>query len=217
MAIDTYTNLQTSIAGWLHRDDLASVIPDFISLCEAAMQRELTTGEQETTVTLTLAQNASTITLPTDFQKVRRIRYLYGTIYYDLWPVALSPSYSDGTTPTPPRIISFQGNTLNFHNPAEQSYSIVIDYYAQFAPLSASVASNWILASHPDAYLYGSLLQSAPFLGTDNRIDLWQGAFSAVIDAINYEDFQKRNSQITMVSDVAWGGRANRRGSGWFL
>jgi hypothetical protein len=39
MAISTYTDLKTSIASWLNRDDLTSVIPDFISLAEAGINR----------------------------------------------------------------------------------------------------------------------------------------------------------------------------------
>ena len=34
MAITTYSELKTSIANWLNRDDLTTQIPDFISLAE---------------------------------------------------------------------------------------------------------------------------------------------------------------------------------------
>ncbi len=47
MAISSYTDLQTSIANFLARDDLTSVIPDFIQLAEARMSRELDTRSQE--------------------------------------------------------------------------------------------------------------------------------------------------------------------------
>src|ERR1041385_5455227 len=39
MSLDTYTNLQSSIAGWLNRMDLTDRIPDFITLAEAQMTR----------------------------------------------------------------------------------------------------------------------------------------------------------------------------------
>lgn len=209
MAFTTYATLQTAIAAWLHRTDLTTNIPDFITLAEAQMQRNLNVAEQETTTTLTASAGATSVTLPTDYNKMRRIRYLYGNTYIDLWPVALSPSYSDGTTASPIRVISMQGSTIAFHNPTDQQYSLVIDYYAKFTPLSNSNTTNWILTSHPDAYLYGALMQSAPFLGTDNRLALWETAFTTAIDEINQEDFAKRHSQLQMTSDVAW---ANRNG-----
>ena len=40
MAITTYAELKSSIANWLNRDDLTSVIPDFISLTEAGINRD---------------------------------------------------------------------------------------------------------------------------------------------------------------------------------
>jgi hypothetical protein len=39
MSITTYSELKTSIANWLDRSDLTSVIPDFIMLAEKQMER----------------------------------------------------------------------------------------------------------------------------------------------------------------------------------
>ena len=41
MALNTYTALRTSIADFLNRDDLTSVIPDFIALAEAQINRDV--------------------------------------------------------------------------------------------------------------------------------------------------------------------------------
>lgn len=211
ITFDTYDDLKSASASWLHRDDLTTAIPSFVKLCEASMQRNLTVGEQELTVTLSIAAGASTVTLPTDYQKMRRLRFLYGGQYIDMFPMALAPSYSDGVTQGPPRIVSLQGSTITLHGPVNQAYDFTLDYYGKFTPLSATNPSNWILASHPDAYLYGTLLQAAPFLGTDSRLQLWEGAYLNVIEEINQLDFQKRNSQLQLVSDVAWGGNLRRR------
>lgn len=210
ITFDTYNDLKFASASWLHRSDLTEAIPSFIKLNEASMQRNLVVGEQELTAVLSVAAGASTITLPTDYQKMRRLRFLYGGRYVDLFPVALAPSYSDGVTTGPPRVVSFQGNTIALHGPTDQAYDFTLDYYGKFAPLSSTNPTNWILASHPDAYLYGTLLQAAPFLGTDARLQLWEGAYTNVIEEINTLDFQKRNSQNQMVSDVAWAGNRRR-------
>ena len=47
MAITTYAELQSSIADFLDRDDLTSVIPTFISLAEADMNRQIRHWRQE--------------------------------------------------------------------------------------------------------------------------------------------------------------------------
>ena len=41
MSLSTYSEIKTSIANYLNRDDLTSVIPDFISLTENRLDREL--------------------------------------------------------------------------------------------------------------------------------------------------------------------------------
>ena len=41
MSITTYAELKSAIANWLLRDDLTSVIPDFIALAEADMNRAI--------------------------------------------------------------------------------------------------------------------------------------------------------------------------------
>ena len=54
MAITTYTELKSAVANHLARTDLTSVIPDFISLAEARLSRELETRDQEKRATATM-------------------------------------------------------------------------------------------------------------------------------------------------------------------
>ncbi len=61
-----------------------------------------------------------------------------------------------------------------------------IDY--RFFGKIDQVNGNWVLANHPDAYLYGALLQSAPWLGRDDRVPLWAQAFADVLSDIAEND-----------------------------
>ena len=45
-----------------------------------------------------------------------------------------------------------------------------------------------MLASHPDAYLYGALLQSAPWLKHDARVAMWAQAFDQMLSDIQSAD-----------------------------
>ncbi len=45
MAYTNYSDLKTSVANYLGRSDLTSVIPDFISFAEMRMARELRTRQ----------------------------------------------------------------------------------------------------------------------------------------------------------------------------
>ena len=45
-------------------------------------------------------------------------------------------------------------------------------YRANIPPL-ASNGANWLLTLAPDLYLYGALLESAPYIKEDGRIQTW--------------------------------------------
>jgi hypothetical protein len=63
-----------------------------------------------------------------------------------------------------------------------------LTYYAKLAKLSNAVTSNWLLASSPDVYLYGSLLQAAPYLQDDARITVWSSLYQAGLDQLQIAD-----------------------------
>ena len=65
MALTNYTELKASIADFLNRDDLTAVIPDFITLAESGMNREVRHWRMETRKTAVL--DTQYTALPTDF------------------------------------------------------------------------------------------------------------------------------------------------------
>lgn len=204
MAITTLTELTQAVEDWLRRPSVASKIPDFISLCEADMQRRLRVGEQEQASTVTTTQGNTSITLPTGLHRIRRVRLIESIGNTDLWPVALAPSDSQNwNREGKPLAYSIIGNTLSVRPTPNTTYTLQLNYYAKFAPLTDADPTNWILESNPDAYLYGTLLHSAPYLGTDVRLPLWEGGYENAIKGINREDFEKRFSELQRQTEVA--------------
>ena len=74
MAITTYSELKTAVANFLARSDLTTQIPDFITLAEARMSRELETRTQEKRAQASTAASDEYISLPTDLRKVRPLK-----------------------------------------------------------------------------------------------------------------------------------------------
>ena len=74
MSINTYSELKTSIANFLARDDLTARIPEFIEIAEARINRELETREQEKRATATLTANNQYVSLPTDLRQLRSVK-----------------------------------------------------------------------------------------------------------------------------------------------
>ena len=84
MPLSNYSELQASVADWINRDDLTDQIPDFITLCEASMQRRLLTFNMEATTTLQTVANTATLAVPTGFNGAEVCRCTtiqYGTMY----------------------------------------------------------------------------------------------------------------------------------------
>ena len=65
MSIATYSDLQTAIASWIARQDLAANIPDFIALFESVANRRLRLRQQESAATLTPSSGVAA--LPADY------------------------------------------------------------------------------------------------------------------------------------------------------
>ncbi len=192
MSLTTYTELKSAVADFLNRDDLTATIPDFITLCEAELNRRLKTrrsvGRSDASLT------SQYIAVPTDFGGPRAI-ILSGTnpktLLQYVEPVeALELQNTTYPTAGQPRVYTVIGGEFQFLPAPDSTYTLEMTYWKRLSALSGSVASNWVLADHPDAYLYGSLLQAAPYLIDDERVGMWATLFNAIISSIQMEDMQ---------------------------
>jgi len=163
MALTSYSALRASIADWLNRDDLTSVIPDFISLAEAQLERRLPTQKMVKRVDITIS--AQFTTLPSDFLSAKSLVLTSTAPVQQL--VFLTEDELDAKktvyrTTGKPQYFALIVDQVETLPPPDTSYTAELTYVATLAKLSDSNASNWILERHPDVYLYGSLLQAAP-------------------------------------------------------
>jgi hypothetical protein len=181
MAFTNYTALRAAIADWLNRADLTAAIPDFISLLEAELDRNPAIQEERSNVTLTLS--ASPHTLPTDCRELRSLYYDDGVRFgeIDIVPEGYLPRYRAHVALTGfPRAAAIvnNGTELLLAPVPDQAYEVLATYLTKLEELSATVATNWVLDGHPDVYLYGSLVHSAPYLKFDERLALWQSRYA---------------------------------------
>ena len=56
--------------------------------------------------------------------------------------------------------------------------NLILHYWRKIPALSDSNTTNWLLTDAPDVYLYGSLMQSAPYLAHDERLAVWAGLYT---------------------------------------
>lgn len=187
--ITSYVTLIDAITDQLDDVGLESSAPLFIQLAEAMFNRRLHTLDTEGTAT---AAAAAQVALPADFNGLRTI-YLadYGPLA-QLGPDDFQHKYREDTSTGVPEHYSIFSGTLNLGPIPDTAYTINLTYLRTLTPLSDSTTSNWLLESHPDLYLYASLLH-AEFRGwNDDRLPLLNSAVEGLLAEINAQDARKR-------------------------
>ena len=200
MSFETYTELQTTIAGYLARSDLTTQIPDFIRLAELRLRRDLRIRQMLKSVTTSTVANDETVELPSDFLEVRDFVVVGNPVrplnYY-------SPSAFNRNTRTweigKPVDYTVLANDFQLAPIPDTVYTLKMFYFAAPVFLSDSNTSNAFLANTPDALLYGALLEAAPYLMDDARINTWGTMFDRAMASITRSDEQGQYSGVPLV------------------
>lgn len=178
-----YSKLKEVIADWSNRGDLESQIPVFIELTEARLKRDLRdkvrmTQRAEAMVygeyfplpcswceTVKVIADGRILRLVDSFN-VERVELYDGPKYYR--HVGDQLQLLPGTNISESDPIRFEMEYLEFPE-----------------PLSEENESNWVLSTYPDLYIYGAMLQVAPYLQDDARIQIWERAYGEAVSAAN--------------------------------
>ena len=187
MALDSYTALQASVANWLDRSDLTSVVPDLILLAEKSLNRTLRTRRMIQRSNATVDSEYST--LPSTFLEMKAISvqgtYTTPLVYKTAQQIdSQAEQYQSAAKPQFYTIIEdyFQVQPV-----PDQAYTLEMIWYQEI-PSLASNSTNHVLANSPDLYLYGSLVAAQPFLREDERLPTWQGLYNKALAEVMAED-----------------------------
>tara|TARA_B100001113_G_scaffold352510_1_gene354103 strand:+ start:1817 stop:2434 length:618 start_codon:yes stop_codon:yes gene_type:complete len=194
MPLSNYTELTASIADTLNRDDLTAVIPDFIKLAEAQLNRDLRHWQMEDRVIATADQQY--LTLPNNFISPIRITMTASPTHtlelispFDISKMRMQNSDNLGR----PEFYAVVDGSFELYPTPDADYVVELVYYENIPDISANT-TNWLLTNYPDAYLYGSLLHSSPYLQEDQRVAVWNALYLNAVSAINLEGERARTS-----------------------
>lgn len=192
--ITDYTSLQAAVIEYLARDHDATLIarvPTFIQLAEAKFNRQLFVRqmEQRATALVDLGSNEPEfISLPSDFQSMRRVRLssVTGKPCLEFKSGTQMDEYRFATSDVAarPRYFTVFGSELELAPTPDAAYTVEMIYRQTIPPL-ASVGGNWLLTMAPDLYLYAALLESAPYIKEDARIQTWGLGFTSALGDLN--------------------------------
>ena len=199
MAIGTYAELKTAVANWLNRDHLTANIPDFITLCEARLNRVLRTRAMEGLYTASTISGQRDYNLPPNYLQMRALRLNTSplTVLEYVSPEIMDRVWA-GSAGGKPVAYTIKANELFLGPSPDAVYTMEMDYYRKFDSLSAIITTNLMLTDNPDVYLYGSLLEAEPFIKNETRIQIWGTSFYKDITDIQDQDAKDRHSGSEM-------------------
>lgn len=194
MALANYVDLQASVANWIHRTDLTAIIPDFITLAESRIARDLLLRRQMVEATLVCVAGVQTVALPSDW------------LYFENLTVSASPGrqlsyvpvehidakYSSLSTGIP-AVYSIEGGNIYLAPTPDSAYSLAVIYYARFPALSTA-STNWLMTTHPNIYLFASLIEAAQYTMNNELLQIYATRYQTEMQALQDEDEAAQHS-----------------------
>ena len=197
MALGTYAELQTAVLSWLDRsgiDDTAA--PDWITLGEAFLNREI--GAVETDATLTGTADSRRIDI-SSLSMERPIALFLAESGYD--EVRLQPK-ADGTFPYRttsgrPTCWAIDGTNIDMDCPLLEAYPFRFRYRQRFA-LSDSATTNWLLTNHPDVYLAATMVYGNLYNKAVANASTWREIINTSVPSITHSIAQSKRGTIAV-------------------
>jgi hypothetical protein len=190
LSLATCADLKASIAGLINRTDKTAVIPDWIAMAEAGLNRDLNC-RQMFAVNPAFSVSGATVALPAGFAGVRALhlntspvtplRYVEPTGFDDQVDQARVAA-------GPPKDYTIVGDDFLFSPTPDTTYAATLIYRTRLTPLVADEDTNWLLTLFPDAYLYGAAIHSAPHLRADARLATWATLYERIVSDINADN-----------------------------
>lgn len=179
----TFQELKDELASWINHPEAEPVLGTFVALAEADMRRRVRTMQMQKRASLALA--AQYVTLPTDWLETIRLS-IPGVARIELASeAALSDLRLVSNVAGTPQFYAHTGNALELYPTPGASVTGELVYFAALPALSDASPTNWLLATAPDAYLYGSLTHAVPYLEAAPQAGTWGALYEAAIASLN--------------------------------
>ena len=205
----TYDSLTALVLQYLERTDAAVVafIPQAIMLAEFEIAQDIKTLGQMA-VAYSFMNSGAVIPKPARWRKTVSMTVSAGPSDQGKQPVLLRKleylnSYDpDGTVGGVPLYYAdYDAEHWKVAPGPSADYYFEVLYYARLEPLSSQNQTNWLTQNAPNAMLYGTLKQTAPFLKDDARLAVWSGLFDAALLALKTEDQLRVGDRQSIVQD----------------
>ena len=195
MALSTYSELSASVANWAHRSDLGALMPDFVTMAEARISRDLRLRKQIITTTLTATAGSQAVAIPADWLEFENLTVQGAGLQRQLTyvPVEHMDAKYDASFIGLPGIYTIEGDNLLLAPTPDSDYPIGVIYYARFPSLITDGA-NWLLTNHPNIYLFATLIEAMFFIQDPEQIAAFTQRYNEGIKQLQDQDDRATHS-----------------------
>lgn len=164
------------------------------------MERKLRTRQMISRASATISTEYSA--LPDDFLEVKSLKLQTNPVTPLQFETidSLDNLQSQYPSSAKPRYFSIVGNQMRTVPVADDSYTAELTYYAKLSKLSSTNTTNWLLTAASDVYLYGTLMQAAPYLKDDARISVWSSMYISALEDLQVSDDRGASSGGALIS-----------------
>lgn len=189
MALSNYTDLLASVASWMNRTDMTAVIPDFVTIAESRIARDLRHRKQLTQSTLTTSTTTRAVSLPSGWLEFSNLTIdgTPDTILQAVTTEHLNANYPESGYSAKPIVFAVEGDSVLFGPLPDSAYTVNIDYFARF-PALATNATNWLMTNHPKVYLAACMAEAASFTFDPQRAAEWNAIYKGEIAELQKDD-----------------------------
>ena len=201
MSLASYTDLIAEVSSELHRSDLASVIPNKVTLAEVRINGDLDARLMDKKTTLSCVASQDYVSAPNDVINIRHLSVRVSpvqTLDY-LTPDQFNTAYPWAATGTP-QVFTVIGDKIYLAPIPDGDYTLDIVYKSK-VPSLVDNGTTWLMTSYPNVYLYAVLLEMSPYIKDDARVQLWKQAYDYAIESVNNQDWYS-GSTMRVRSDV---------------
>jgi hypothetical protein len=194
-AVLTYDSLTSTVLQYLERTDAAVVnfLPMAIMLAEFEIAENIKTLGQMIVADGNMNINNPVIAKPARWRKT--VSMTLTTTAGQKQPILLRKleylnNYAPDVTATgtPLYYAVYDADQWFVAPTPSSSFAFETLCYTRLQPLASDNQTNWLTQNAPNAMLYGTLKQTAPFLKDDARLQVWSSLFYAALAALKAED-----------------------------
>lgn len=175
MSVSNYGQLQTAVAAYADRSDLAAFIPDFIRTAHDEIIGKIVIGADLTFTTSTVSQ-------PDDFRQV-------SSIWVDSWPkrplMLANTIQTQSNASGVPGFYRLSGSDIIVAPIPDQTYTGKILYKVSRAFFADDSATNVILTKYPTLYIYAARKALAAYLHDAEAVSGFNALVGQMIEDIN--------------------------------